>query len=140
MRDFFYELLIFLRIISRRPRSMVERRSRQGSEISLQALSLPLTLSKKNPTILPLEEQSTSSLYSTTRLRSSSDGASPKNQDNALADFLRSPNPDGSPRISYAAVCPSAHFNRSEKTDFTSEHDTNPTLRARSLSTSRRHN
>lgn len=141
MRNFFYELLIFLRIIYRRPRPIkAARRSRQGSEISLQELSLSSALSKTNPTIFPLEEQSTLSPHTTARLRSSSDGASPKNQDDTLADFLRSPNPDGSPRISYAAVCPSAHFNRPEKTDFPFEDDTKSTLRARFLSTSRRHN
>ncbi len=113
MPNFFYQLLPFLRCINPYSR-LISRRRRHSSGISVQEFA-GTTCSPINNTIsLPPPEQQPVFTRINTQPRSTPSPRSQQYIDDSLARFLRSPNPNGSPRIPYAQVCPSARLNRPE--------------------------
>ncbi|WP_156792795.1 hypothetical protein [Rickettsiella massiliensis] len=112
MPNFFYQLLPFLRCINPYSR-LISRRRRHSSGISVQEFA-GTTCSPINNTIsLPPPEQQPVFTRINTQPRSTPSPRSQQYIDDSLARFF-SPNPNGSPRIPYAQVCPSARLNRPE--------------------------
>jgi hypothetical protein len=113
MPNFFYPFLLFLRLINPHSR-LISRQRRHSSGISLQEFPGTTSLAIKDTISLPPEAQRPIFTRINTQSRSTPNSRTQQNTDDSLARFLRSPNPDGSPRTPYAQVCPSARFNRPE--------------------------
>lgn len=139
MPNFFYQLLLFLRLINLHSR-LISKRRRHSSGISLQEFPGTTSLPINNTISLPPEEQRPVFTLINTQSRSTPSPRSQQYTDDSLARFLRSPNSDGSLRIPYAQVCPSARFNRPESMGSGLEISLNQSLILSALSTLRPHN